>query len=101
MDISEMTTEQLMEQVALGSISAADATAEIQNRSKKQASKAKQVNYKVSTKGAISFYGIRRMPITLYVGELEALVGEICGNLDWEEKFGKFLDENQDRLSRK
>ena len=101
MDISKMSTEQLMEQVALSNISAADAANEIKNRNKQQASKAKQVNYKVSTKGAISFYGIRRMPITLYVGELEALVGEICGNLDWEEKFGEFLDENQERLSRK
>lgn len=34
----------------------------------------KTVTYKVSDKGAISFYGIRRMPITLYREELDQIM---------------------------
>ena len=37
----------------------------------------KAVTYKVSPKGAISFYGMRRMPITLYREELDQLIKQL------------------------
>jgi len=54
------------------------------------------VTYKVSQKGAISFYRIRRMPITLYVQELEKIVEVFNTN-----EFQIFLSENESTLSRK
>jgi hypothetical protein len=56
----------------------------------------KAVTYKVSTKGAISFYGIRRMPITLYKEELDLIMETI--NTD---AFKEFLREHASELSRK
>ena len=54
----------------------------------------KQVTYKVSAKGAISFYGIRRMPITLYSGELKTI-----NDLGNSVEFKKFLSDNASELS--
>src|SRR5438132_3302729 len=56
----------------------------------------KKVTYKVSPKGAISFYGIRRMPITLYQDELNQIVDLANG-----EEFKKFVSCNADKLSSK
>jgi hypothetical protein len=54
----------------------------------------KKHTYKVSPKGAISFYGLRKMPITLYKQELQTII-----DLTKEPAFEKFLVENSDRLS--
>jgi hypothetical protein len=56
----------------------------------------KKVTYKVSPKGAISFYGIRRMPITVYLQELEQIT-----NITKTDEFQKFVAENSDKLSTK
>lgn len=56
----------------------------------------KEITYKVSTKGCVSFYGIRRMPITLYIGELEKIVEKYNS-----EEFKVFLAENEKNLARK
>jgi hypothetical protein len=52
------------------------------------------VYYKVSQKGAISIYGIRKLPITLYVSEIDTIKKLIC-----HEDYDKFLEENKDELS--
>src|SRR5437870_992135 len=54
----------------------------------------KKVTYAVSPKGAIMFKGMRRMPITLYKGELEAIL-EITGT----PEFANFLTDNVKKLS--
>ena len=56
----------------------------------------KKVTYKPSVKGAISFYAIRRMPITLYKEELQIIVDIANG-----PEFKKFLLDNADKLSTK
>lgn len=56
----------------------------------------KTITYKVSPKGALSFYGIRRMPITLYLQELEQIMSITNG-----DEFKKFLLDNTDKLSKK
>ena len=56
----------------------------------------KKLTYKVSTKGAISFYGLRRMPITLYAEELHQIV-EAANS----PEFKTFLTENHAKLSTK
>ena len=48
---------------------------------------------KVSEKGAISIYGFRRMPITLYLQEMEAL-------LRMEPEIRAFIKANDAKLSK-
>jgi len=49
---------------------------------------------KVSEKGAISVYGLQRMPVTLYVEQWTRL-------LDFSEEIKKFMAENESKLKRK
>ena len=49
---------------------------------------------KVSEKGAVSVYGLQRMPVTLYVEQWERLLG-------FSDEIRKFLKENDSRLKRK
>jgi hypothetical protein len=49
---------------------------------------------KVSPKGAISVYGLQRMPVTLYVEQWERL-------LDFGDNIRQFAKENDGKLSRK
>jgi hypothetical protein len=49
---------------------------------------------KVSPKGAISVYGLQRMPVTLYVEQWGRL-------LDFAENVRQFAKENDSKLSRK
>lgn len=55
-----------------------------------------EVTYKVSPKGALSFYGLRRMPITVYIEELQKIV-EVFNS----EAFQKFMTDNKSKLSTK
>lgn len=49
---------------------------------------------KVSEKGAISVYGLQRMPVTLYVEQWERLLG-------FAEEIKEFMKENDSKLKRK
>ena len=49
---------------------------------------------KVSQKGAISVYGLQRMPVTLYVEQWERL-------LDFGDQVRQFAKDNDAQLSRK
>jgi hypothetical protein len=49
---------------------------------------------KVSEKGAISVYGLQRMPVTLYVEQWERL-------LNFAEEIKSFMKENDSKLKRK
>jgi len=49
---------------------------------------------KVSQKGAISVYGLQRMPVTLYVEQWERL-------LDFGDSIREFLKEHDSELKRK
>ena len=49
---------------------------------------------KVSTKGAMSLYGLQRMPVTLYVEQWERL-------LDFSDELRKFMGEHNAELKRK
>jgi len=49
---------------------------------------------KVSEKGAVSVYGLQRMPVTLYVEQWERLLG-------FGDEIKEFLKENDSKLKRK
>jgi hypothetical protein len=42
-----------------------------------QANKPKAITLKVSEKGALSIYGLGRFPITLYLSQIERLIGHV------------------------
>jgi len=49
---------------------------------------------KVSPKGAVSLYGLQRMPVTLYVEQWEQL-------LDFSDQLKEFMKEHDSQLKRK
>ena len=52
------------------------------------------LRFKVSEKGAVSIYGLRKFPITLYAGELERLFNSI-------DDLKSFMADNAASLARK
>ena len=51
---------------------------------------------KVSTKGAISVYGLQRMPVTLYAGQWERIIELVESGV-----FADFIAQNEANLTRK
>ncbi len=49
---------------------------------------------KVSEKGAVSVYGLQRMPVTLYLEQWERLIG-------FAPEIGQFIKDNESKLKRK
>ena len=84
--------------LASGSITLDEAQSKMKALEQKNSA---NLRYKVSKKGAISIYGLRRMPITLYIGELEAIIELFTGSNDWTDEFSGFLEENKVSLKRK
>ena len=87
------TPEEILKQVKDGSMSIEVAQQKLHQL---KLSDIKKLTYKISPKGAISFYGLRRMPITLYQQELNQIVDLANG-----DEFKKFVKDNVDRLSSK
>ena len=61
-----------------------------------KAKAANTVRLKVSQKGAISVYGLQRMPVTLYAGQWEKIVDLVNDGV-----FQAFIDANASELTRK
>ena len=64
-----------------------------ENLALKEKSK-KDMRLQVSTKGAVSLYGIRRFPITFYKDEWETILGKA-------DEIRSFLNEHVDELKQK
>ncbi len=87
--VSNTNTKEILELVASGSITAEQA--------EKLITETKALNniyLKLSEKGCISFYGIRRMPISLYPDELHLILKYIVKDYKYTETFSKFLTDN-------
>ena len=54
------------------------------------------IRMKVSQKGAVSIYGLQRMPVTLYAEQWEKII-DMCKSGD----LGTFIMSNEDKLTRK
>lgn len=59
-----------------------------------KASKAREMRLQVSQKGAVSLYGIRRFPITLYADEWDTVLG-------MADEIRSFISQHGDELKRK
>lgn len=84
------TAETILEQVQKGSLSIVEAQQKLQQL---KLSDLKQTTYKVSPKGCISIYGLRKMPISLYKDELIQIVEMVK-----TDAFQAFLSENESSL---
>ena len=86
-----MNKDEILAQLAAGELSVDQASkllAEVEQP------KRGSLYCKVSEKGAVSVYGLQRMPVTLYVEQWQRL-------LEFGEELKKFLQENDAKLKRK
>ena len=86
-----MRREEILEKLAASELSVEEANrllAEAEQRNRAS------LYCKVSQKGAISIYGLQRMPVTLYVEQWERL-------LDFSDEIRRFAQEHDAELKRK
>jgi len=88
---STVTKEEILAKVAAGEIPVEEASKLLE---KADQPKKGALYCKVSEKGAISVYGLQRMPVTLYVEQWERL-------LDFAEQIRQFMKEHDAELKRK
>ena len=85
-----MKKDEILAKVAAGELPVEEASKLLEAEQPKRG----QLYCKVSEKGAVSVYGLQRMPVTLYVEQWTRL-------LDFAEEIRQFLKENDSRLKRK
>ena len=71
-----MTREEILQKLSTGKMKVEQAAEALAALDKLNARPVGKVYFKVSRKGAISAYGLQRMPVTLYVEQWERLFGE-------------------------
>ncbi len=86
-----MNKDEILAKLAAKEISVEEASKLLGNL---EAPKRGQLYCKVSEKGAVSVYGLQRMPVTLYVEQWERLLG-------FGDEIRSFLAENSAKLKRK
>ena len=85
-----MKKEEILKKLQAGELSVEEATKMLNEVDAPK----KGLYCKVSEKGAISVYGLQRMPVTLYVEQWTRL-------LDFADNLKEFMKENDARLKRK
>jgi hypothetical protein len=86
-----MKREEIVQELAAGRMSVEDAN---QQLAELEQPKRGTLYCKVSQKGAISVYGLQRMPVTLYVEQWEPL-------LDFGDEIRAFAKDHNTELKRK
>lgn len=86
-----MSRDEILKELAAGSISPEDAAKKLDELDR---SRRGTLYCKVSQKGAVSLYGLQRMPVTLYVEQWQRL-------LEFSDELKKFLQEHDSELKRK
>ena len=85
-----MKREDVLQKLAAGELSVDEANHLLAENEQKRGT----LYCKVSQKGALSVYGLQRMPVTLYVEQWERL-------LDFADEIRSFAEEHKAELSRK
>jgi hypothetical protein len=85
-----MNKDEILEKVASGELSVDEAKTLMAQAEPKRGS----LYCKVSEKGAVSVYGLQRMPVTLYMEQWGRL-------LDFGDEIRKFIKDNESKLKRK
>ena len=86
-----MKQEEILAKLAAGEISTQDAS-RLMDEAERE--KRGSLHCKVSPKGAISVYGLQRMPVTLYVEQWERL-------LNFGDEIRQFMQQHDAELKRK
>jgi len=86
-----MKREEILAKLAAGELSVEDATKQLEALDQRPRG---TLYCKVSEKGALSVYGLQRMPVTLYVEQWQRL-------LEFAEDIKRFIADNDDKLKRK
>ena len=86
-----MKKEEILEKVAKGELAIEEATQRLEQA---EQTRRGTLYCKVSPKGAMSLYGLQRMPVTLYVEQWERL-------LAFSDELHKFMEEHNSELKRK
>ena len=86
-----MEREEILSKLASGELDVAEANKLLEEAEQK---KRGSLYCKVSQKGAISVYGLQRMPVTLYVEQWSRL-------LDFGDEIRKFAKDHDSELKRK
>jgi len=86
-----MNKEEILAKVASGELNIEDAKRMLEET---ESPKRGTLYCKVSPKGAVSVYGLQRMPVTLYVEQWERL-------LDFGEEVRQFIQEHESEVKRK
>ena len=85
-----MTKEEILKKLQAGELSVEDATKQLNELDAPK----RGLYCKVSEKGAVSVYGLQRMPVTLYLEQWARL-------LDYSDALKEFIKENESKLKRK
>lgn len=85
-----MNKDEILKKLAAGELAVDEASKLLAESEPKRG----QLYCKVSEKGAVSIYGLQRMPVTLYVEQWDRL-------LDFGDQVRTFLKENDAKLKRK
>lgn len=86
-----MNKEEILRKLASGELKVEDASKLL---AQVEQPKRGQLYCKVSPKGAISVYGLQRMPVTLYVEQWERLLG-------FTDEVRQFMQDHSGELKRK
>lgn len=86
-----MSRKEILERLQSGELTAEEADELLE---KEEEAKRKGLYCKVSQKGAISVYGLQRMPVTLYVEQWERL-------LEFADEIREFAKAHDSELTRK
>ncbi len=86
-----MKKEEILAELAAGKITTEKASQLLEEAERQ---KRTSLYCKVSQKGALSVYGLQRMPVTLYIEQWERL-------LDFAEELRTFMKEHNEELKRK
>jgi hypothetical protein len=86
-----MTKDEILAKLASGELSTQEASKLLDEVAQP---KRGSLYCKVSEKGAISVYGLQRMPVTLYVEQWDRLLG-------FSDELRTFMKENDSQLKRK
>lgn len=84
------TQDEILTRLANGEITKEEAARLLRDAEKPQ----RGLYCRVSPKGAVSVYGLQRMPVTLYLEQWQRL-------LDFSDEVRKFIQEHQSELKRK
>lgn len=86
-----MNKEEILAKLASGELKVEEASRMLEQA---EAPKRGTLYCKVSPKGAISVYGLQRMPVTLYVEQWERL-------LNYSDEIRQFMQEHEAEVKRK